>query len=236
MWSDYDTGARLAVLIQRVIEEYSSDRQAPWAKGGPDDERSLAFVDDLAAQIMAASDQLVAPSARVGPLDWAGIQVLLNDADIAQPILEKIEILLAERFAADTDSMAARCRQIAGELIRAHPNQSVMRFMRRLSRCYVGGFLPECVMLCRAVLENAVDEVIQSKGVDVPPGRTGKISMNDKVSALGRREMISHDGQANAITVWKRGSKAIHNDPHVTVRVFETVRMTLSLLSELYDR
>ncbi len=234
MWSAYQDGVSLAVMIAGTIDEYASGREAAWEESEPGAAKALAFVDALAKQVLDASDDLLAPGDAAGGVDWEATLLLMNDEQLGAPILEKIEIVLAERFAADTDRMASRCKDIARELVRAHPNDAVMKFMRRLSRCYVAGFLPECVMLSRAVLENAVNDVLENRRIDVPPDKDGKRTMTAKRRALCKAGVLSDTRSRDAGTVWHRGNKAVHADPHVTGEVWETVRLTLSVLSELY--
>jgi hypothetical protein len=235
MRSAYDDGASLAGMISSTIDEYASGREVFWEQIDPSGAKSLEFVDAMATQVLEASDKLLAPGDTARPLGWSSILALLDDQQFGRITLEKIEILLAERFAADTDCMVARCKEIAGELAHARPNRSVMNFMHRLSRCYIAGFLPESVMLCRAVIENAVNEVIDAKHVNVLRDEDGKRSMRAKRDALCRAGFLSKQGSSQAGMIWLRGSAAIHNDPNGTQAVFESVQLTLSVLSELYD-
>lgn len=234
MWSAYQDGISLAAMIATTIEDYAAGREAAWEVFEPGTAKTLEFVDALAKQVLDASDELLAPGHTTIGMNWEALLLLLNDERLGAPIVEKIEIVLAGRFAADTDRMASRCREIARELTLARPNEAVMKFLRRVSRCYVAGFLPECVIVSRAVLENAVNEVLQVRRIDVRDRKGGNPSMRAKRQALCEAGILSEKASRDADTVWRRGSTAVHYDPHVTHEVLETVQLTLSILSELY--
>lgn len=118
--------------------------------------------------------------------------------------------------------MANRCLELARLVIAAQPHESVMRFLRRLSRCYIAGFLPECAMLCRAVVENALTEKFDRKGLPLPATPEGRSSMRSRLDAAVRFRLLSAEAADNLWIVWKRGSKAAHEDPEATQNVLDT--------------
>jgi hypothetical protein len=111
-----------------------------------------------------------------------------------------------------------------------------MRFLRRLSRCYIAGFLPECVMLCRGVVENALVEKFNRKNIPLPATSQGQSSMRSRIEAARRFNWLSDRASEHAWLIWKRGSKAAHEDPEATQNVLETIQFSMEILSELYER
>src|SRR5690606_20473403 len=103
-----------------------------------------------------------------------------------------------------------------------------------LSRCYIAGFLPECVMLCRAVVENAFVQKFADKELPLPATESGETPMRVRIEAARRFKFLSPARANDAWIVWKRGSKAAHEDPGATTDVLDTIRMTMGVLSELY--
>jgi hypothetical protein len=120
--------------------------------------------------------------------------------------------------------MAHRCLKLAKLVVSAQPNATVLAFLRRLTRCYIAGFFPECIILCRGVLENAMRETVQS-----PKG------MKSKINQAKEEGRLSKDGASAAFLVWDRGNAAVHNDPETTEDALGTIRLTMTVLGELYS-
>jgi hypothetical protein len=108
----------------------------------------------------------------------------------------------------------------------------VRRYLARLGRCYIAGFLPESVILCRAVLENAVNEAFDRRG-----GSGGAVphKMSLKVKHCERMGWLTSHGRSEAMNVWVRGNTAVHNDPEATRDVLGTIVLTMGVLGQLYE-
>lgn len=131
--------------------------------------------------------------------------------------------------------MGRRCLHLVDWALTHEPNPTVLQFLRRVGRCYIVGFGPETVVMCRAALENGVNEVIKARHI-VVPSKADRSEMKAKLDSLLGRKLISKSGTADAWAVWLRGSKAAHEDAHATQQVFETVTKTLGVLTELHRK
>lgn len=145
----------------------------------------------------------------------------------------QLEVEIAQRFAVRTDHMAHRCIQLARLALTGSPGEPVRRFLSRVGRCYVVGLLPESVVMCRAVLEQAVLEKFQRNRKPLPAAN-GKSEMRARLRRAEDLGWISRREREDAWQVWLRGSKAVHEDPHLTTDVLGTITTTMSLLSTLY--
>jgi hypothetical protein len=94
---------------------------------------------------------------------WARVVQIAEQSGFAQQLSESIEVLLAEDTIARLPESTRRSIQLAELIISDPPGEAVRCFLARLGRCYMAGFLPECVILCRATLENPVKERVDYK-------------------------------------------------------------------------
>jgi hypothetical protein len=199
----------------------------------------LELVDSIARAVIRGSAELVRPSATTqggSAVDWKTIASIAAPESKGYPLVrERIEIEVAREFSLGTMGMAERCLDLTRILAAAQPNESVMRFLRRLSKCYIAGFQPECVVLCRAVLANAVTETFGRKKVPEPADSGGNSTMKMKVDAAHRFGWLSKNAADEAMMIWRRGSKAIHDDPEATRDVRATIAATTSVLTKLYS-
>jgi hypothetical protein len=149
---------------------------------------------------------------------------------------EAIQLAIAEELFGDLEAKAARCRDLARQVLVDPPDPHVMQYVRRLTRCYIAGFLPECVILCRAVLENAVRDLYSRKGLALPADESGSSTMGAKLRFALERGWLSPVAVRHARNVWARGNKAVHHDIAATTDVGGTIRLTLEVLVEIYGK
>lgn len=180
------------------------------------------LLDEFARCVVLAAEGLAAEGVqeRVGQFHW---RLALKDHDQVQ----KIQIELARRLLPDLDVGARRCAELAERVLHASPPASVKKYLRRLSRCYIAGFDAEAIMICRAVLENTVSETCARHSVHED------LTMRQKLRMARSRRWISASDEEDALTVWMRGNKAIHDDPDVVRDVLGTITLTLRVANAL---
>ncbi len=89
----------------------------------------------------------------------------------------------------------------------------VTRYLDLLRRSFVAGHYPETIVLCRAVVEGAVNRAIPLNET-IPYARPGRDpSMADKLKHLVKMGRLPRSLERKALDVWVRGNKAIHEDP-----------------------
>lgn len=232
--SDYDGGVPLHVLIESAIDNYEQDREECWKSEGHGG--LLRVVDDLATAIVKASRELVQPSHMKGlAMAWDQARGFADIPDVRALILEKIQIEAAWEFANDTASMAQRYLDITDQVLEHEPGQAVLRFLRRVSRCFVAGFYPETIILCRAVLENALREKYDRERKPLPSAGVRQSDMSARLAKAEDYGWLTRRHRTDAWTIWKRGSKAVHEDPTVTSAAMDTIHRTISVLVALYS-
>jgi hypothetical protein len=145
-----------------------------------------------------------------------------------------LELAIAQSFSLHTDEMSERCLALARIALPQRPGPAVNRYLQRLGRCYVAGFDPETVIVCRAVLENAVNDKFHREHKPVPIPSAGRSEMRAKLIKAEDLGWLTRREHEDAWAVWDRGSTAAHRDPQVTTAVLETIETTIRLLNTLY--
>jgi len=147
----------------------------------------------------------------------------------------QVELEIARSFALHTDEMAQRCLDVARLALETLPGEAVLRFLSRLGRCYIAGFFPEAVVMCRAVLENAVEEKFARTREPLPVPSSGKSTMRAKLNRAKELGWLTRRQTGDAMSIWERGSKTVHKDPQVTKAVLDTIQVTMTLLGALHS-
>lgn len=231
----YSEGDSIGSILGLVVQNHEAYREEYWA-AEEQDRRFLLLVDAVAGSLFTASQDLLAkPLIFEGkPFDWEAVEQIASMGLFAPQIREKIEIEIAHELTGEMYEMAGRCFDLAKLVLHTRPNATVMRFLQRLARCYVAGFLPECVMLCRAVMENAVTEAFSRKSLPLPQDEDGRSTMRQKLDAAVKFKLLTTGRRKDAELVWTRGNKAVHHDPLATKDVYGTIEITFGILQELY--
>ena len=130
---------------------------------------------------------------------------------------------------------ANRLLQLMGVCIDAEPSARVIQFLMRVSRCFIWGFNPECVILCRGVIDStfrdAVSDAICIKHNE-KPARYG-FTLTNRIRAARAENLIGDDVEKAAWEVNTRGTKAAHYDPHATADVLGTIKDVLVIVQKL---
>src|SRR5207244_2729947 len=145
--------------------------------------------------VIGAAERLVAdPEAgeRRVPYDEM-FERLVCDVELPY-VYQALESYWARRYSLDLCGMAERSGALMKAAVEAQPSDRVMNYWRRLSRCIILGLWPEMVILCRCVLEAAINDLYDRKRAagehasSVPPSMRKKLERavdNGWLSALG---------------------------------------------------
>ncbi|SRR6266545_543816 len=109
-----------------------------------------------------------------------------------------------------------------------HPGSGLLReYLRLVYRCYTSGFDAEAIIVCRAVLERGVRDILDQKNAAAPD------AMGKRIEYLRGRGWLSEDGARRARAVWARGNKVVHEDPNLISDAYDTIRDCIAVLDEL---
>jgi len=132
------------------------------------------------------------------------------DAHFAHELLRKLPKIVSRVSALDELELDDR-RQI--------PREDVKRYFEEAHRCYLYGFPIACAVLCRAILESALKEIIDpDRRIERTVMAEARKLGNQKESNIGRlvdeaakRNILTDDRPECAIKVRDAGNDAIHN-------------------------
>lgn len=222
-------------LIVGIIDAWRGDRDSDHAEQSEVAQKTLKIVDDIAQDLLKTSEHML-PSSNLQRVYTLGKlpSASLEEIGVKEIALESIQVEVAWEYCTGTRQMAERVLELSDQVVFGEPNKSVRRFLRRLSRAYVVGLFPECVILCRAVMEGALGEKFQLSGVPAPEDEKGRSDLKVRIDAAERFGWITADDARAAHDVRIRGNKALHDDPLVTADAWDTLRKTMTVLRSLY--
>jgi hypothetical protein len=129
--------------------------------------------------------------------------------------------------------MAERSLELTADILPQQPEHLVLNYVRRLTRCYVAGFSPECVMVCGSVVEQEIQAVFKRRRIPFPATAAGRSEMKSRIAAAHRFRWLSAEGKRAAEEVWLRRCRTTHQEPELVKQARETVTMTVAVLHEL---
>jgi len=221
-----DLDTRLWTEIQGFSDEFEKNWEDPeYGK------LQVAVAKRIADLVLGASGTLTVETTP----GWTGLGAMLTKLGIHSEVLDAVQVEVARKYATETRRMAERCLELAQMAITAEPRDQVAKFLGRVSRCYVLGLVPECIILCRAVLETAVTETFDRRDIPFPRDDKGKTTMAAKVDAAVTFKWLDSAARKDAMEVWVRGSKNIHDDPEVATDAADTITKTMRVLQLLYE-
>lgn len=231
----------LDMYLLNAIEDFEAEREAKWAADPDRSDSWSELVEGLAELFVDRIDQLEAITkvrAQLSEMDheieMSFPRGFLEMLGPEEEFTEQVQIALAKKYATDTGAMAERCLALGEWAVEEPPkNETVLNYLERLSRCYTLGLKSECVILCRAVLENALKHAYQAEDAKRPADQDDVQSLQQDIEGAAFYGWFDEADKRAAHQVRHRGNKAVHNDPYTTQQVYETVEMTLDLVRRL---
>jgi hypothetical protein len=118
------------------------------------------------------------------------------------------------------------------EIQRDLPRDDVKKYWEEAHRCYLYGFPVACAVLCRAMLESALVQLIDPDGrIDQDLAEKAKKGGKPKESYIGRlvdeaveKNILTDDRRQCAIEVRDAGNEAIHDYEKFTERLRDRLR------------
>jgi hypothetical protein len=164
------------------------------------------------------------------------------DAFYAEQVLGKLPKIVERTLAFDELERGGIRREI--------PREDVKKYFEEAHRCYLYGFFVACAVLCRAMLESALVQVIDPDGrIDQDFREKTKKDGKPKESYIGRlvdeaveKNVLTDDRRQCAIEVRDAGNEAIHDYEKFTERLRDPLRgiafivdSTRKVLIDLYS-
>ncbi len=244
VFGEYSEESDLDSSLEVALEAFEENRKVFWREEDDSEDTSafLEVVNSIGDMLLKASETLLQPIPQGDlRLAWANVRTLTGSQlwpMLERETLTRIQLKIAERSSIHTRWKAKRCLELSELILDARPNERVLRYLSRLGRCYIEGFDAECVVLCRAVFENALREKFGEEDIPFPAGENGKSQVGSAIKMATRSKWFSRIAIQNdwPWMIWELGSKAVHYDPTAYRDPFGMIKMTLHVLGDLYGR
>ena len=151
-------------------------------------------------------------------------------------VWERFCIDLAKELIEDQLIPAAnRLFQLVDLIVDVGCSAPTVTFLQRISRCYVWGHHPECVILCRGAMETAFEEKITDRMCKKQADRASRYgyTLCQRIHIAHKESMINKKAKDTALRVNKTANSVAHDRPVVLSDVFEVVRETLFVIQQL---
>ena len=170
----------------------------------PEERRALHALLAKALQEKSASAEQ-----RRAPSESAVADAL--DAVFAEEVLGKLPKIVSRASALDELE--------PGEITREIPREDVKKYFEEAHRCYLYGFPVACAVLCRAILESALVEVIDpDRRIDrlldeeaKTAGKRRQSYVERLVHEAEKKQILTDDRPKCAIDIRDAGNEAIHD-------------------------
>ncbi len=154
-------------------------------------------------------------------------------------IWERFVINLSREAIRKITDGALRIFKLYNLVLSSSPSKSTQSFLSRLSRCYVWGFEPECIILCRSVVDTAfrdyIDDEICKRQGEYSTNSKGEyyFTLSNRIKAAFKEGIIDRRAKDMAFVIKERGDKAVHYQPDITTQVWETICDTVAVLEKI---
>ena len=180
----------LDASLEFAIEEFRKDVQREFF-GHDGDHPAAEVVAKFTRRILALSHsgnvRLTRDATEAGSLPhgselegdvdaWRRLPQVIDDLHLREPVISEVQIVLGERYCTRTRAMAHRCLDVVTAVTSAHAKMATTRFLVRAINCYLVGLSAESQVMCRAVLENAVNDKYARAHTTWPTNAEGRHS------------------------------------------------------------
>jgi len=239
---------RLEHVIQTAIDLYYFDKEnISGLLGEP-----LLWEGDLSLEMQQKLEKLTSSallcSQGLTALDDIPYSAIMRqlyaqlNADNLRDVIKMLEVhrqTLEPHIGTDLASMAHaaedRIYDLAEMALQERPSDKAAAFLKRVARCYLFGFDPECLLMCRSAMDaELLSEVSGDECISVL-GQRPSFNLYDRIEVARQLHRLSFELAQEAHSIRLLGNKAVHGDPDVAkgVDVLEIIGSTLRIIRAL---
>lgn len=211
----------------------------------PDNKRSLpAWLAEDAEAERASLQELMDGLRTMEPFTDPSLRTRLHRAlrEGSSPAQQKelffrtaVEFMVFERLAPRPGLMASRTLQLLPFLMQTRSGRA-RQYLARVARCFILDLRPELVIMCRAVLDAALEDAELDSAV-VTRIRDAQGSSNSmltvRIEAARETNVLDVGGRQAAIDVRDAGNDAVHNVPSQVPEPFTILTSLRTVLDQL---
>jgi hypothetical protein len=217
--------------IEQAIDEFERLRRQKWddVEAGA---RINTLADTIAAMLFESATSLLSP---IDHAQWRTLSDAVTERfNMHNELVEALQVKVAQRFFGHPIQMAERAIELLRVSLNIRPTEQVRTFLALVARTHILGLTAECAVMCRAVLDKAVQDRFDAAGVKPPTKNIPIPSFPDRVAAAIEYGWLDDKAATAARLVWKQGSKTIHEKADFVANRLETVTLTAQVLERLY--
>lgn len=237
----------MKLALEQYLREREAVRSAEFALLDLDAQVQLKDLEKTARVLMNGAGVLA--SVDSVPLDEAlAALVEGNDPDhehvpMVVPLTEAVQHQLGQEVVAMAERAEARIWRLLLMAQTMKPAWRVAEFLRRVSRCYVYGFDPECIVMCRSALDAEFESAIPNElcvrhlGDPRRSRRNGDIVFDlcDRTAVARKLGHICEESADWAAKIRIAANSIVHKKPAVNVDAFDAIEQTMNILRELSE-
>lgn len=132
------------------------------------------------------------------------------------------------------DSLRSRFEraQRVEKLMLLHPmSPFIAIYLRTVYRTYVEGFMPETVVMCRALLERSAKRACAALEIAFVDSKSD--TLHSRLELLKRHKWLSAELMRDAHDVRNRGNVSVHEDPTMVRDSYDTVEAALRVVNAI---
>jgi len=197
--------------------------------------RIAALAEAWAKNVLDASTALAVPTDLYEKIAFPGSS--------GEPLRELFELFAANSIAINftregiykAEPAARRCIQLLQVVIEAESkdNDPVRKFLKRVARCYIWDFAPECIILCRSALDVALRDRLARTAMR-KDAKWQRDKIEDNINRAYTLQLLDKKGKEYAHSVRLQANKALHYQLDITKDILGTIRRTTAVLAQLY--
>jgi hypothetical protein len=163
------------------------------------------------------------------------LDVRPDEGTLLKVVWDRLCIHVAEDCVERVVRGANRILQLSQLFLSSTPSGATVRFLRRVSRCFVWGFDAECIILCRGAIDSAFREAVSDAMCDKHGLERAKFghTLSNRIKAALRDGMINDESKNAAFRVVSPATTAAHENPQAAKDVLAIVRDTRNVLERL---
>ncbi len=167
-------------------------------------------------------------------ISWREMRSVIDSRGLGEDLDAALQAHLAFSLVPSFDDVAKRCWHLADLVSPGERNDAVAKFLARVARCYLLGLVPECLVMCRGALENAIYTRYNAEHRILPRAGNGSTSIWSYLQDAERQGWLrTVSAQRLQGEVWKRGSTAAHKDPTAVGNALGAIHLTMAALRDL---
>jgi hypothetical protein len=227
---DYESS--VISFIEEAIESWESENESP--------DNLYELIKELCKTLLTASSNPVEAESLIELWSRTSEQVPMCDDYDGPDFDEMLEGELAKASVGMIPSAAINLWDLFAVLTqiqKARIPEIPLRYLKHVFRCYIWGLKQECIILCRSVIEVAIDDKITDKMcADFCDPNKPNYTLADKIKTIERSALLDKELVEILRRIKCRGDKCVHGEMDVVKDVMGTVKDTckaLIVISEL---